>query len=1207
MKKLNYLIIVVLTIVFMGYIVFAQEIRINSYSQVQDDRPSYVPWEIIVKYKEEKMQVETHSTISIQSNNNSENNNITISSLGVQSIATKIDTTSEKLQIYSEMSNSDLEIKDAIDSLNIVVLKSSSDEDIYSIINDLKTQDNSIEYAEPNYIYYTTSIPSNDTHTGLLRGLHNYGQTIKWISSTIGEDIKRVNAMQIFSWNSNQNITWTIVAIIDNWVNYNHPDLHNQMWNWSSCNDHNWNPAWWCIHGYNFVDSTNDPMANYNSHGTHIAGTIAATMNNGTGIVGVNPNAKIMALKVGDWGSLYLNAILNAIQFAIHNWAKVINASFGWNTNNILLRNAIENFKDAWWLFITAAWNDGWNNNSKPTYPCNYDLDNIICVAATTQTGGLASFSNYWSNKVHVWAPGVNIYSTILWENETQLYEETFSNVVTGAIPIWWTHSLANRNVKENGINKERKDFGLSLFTNIWNKYENNMNSYIESSTINLSWYSSMLFRFSVKCETDGGIWDKLTLKFKQYNWIYTDILTVTWWTTPWTYTTIGIKTNHNVYFNENFKFRFYRQTDNSGQATGCWVDDINISYLTLGWNSNSYGYMDWTSMASPHVAWLASLTRNFRPDLSYSEIKEAIINNGDNLTSLSWKTINGKRINAYNTLSYLDDGYPPTIPELLAPTNGSVVTGSTVKFERTASIDTWVGLSKYYFELSTWEDFIWNSIYTGVYVESTWISLNNLDYWTYYWRVKSFDKINNDSNYSETWMFTKEWYHINTWFNTIDNAEPNQLYTSNTITLYWIMYSGITLNVSTGQYSINTWSNRLTWITGISTGYSGTKIQLALTSSISFNTITTWILYFGNQETAFSITTRNIKNTPENISFTSINNAEKDAIYTSNIVTITWLEVWHIFTASIDKWDLIINWNLVWTNSWIQNWDKLAIKLTSSSNYSTTVISTLTIGSWTYTYSITTKPNPNTGWGWGGGWWGGGWAIFPTLPTCQNSQLSCINWVRTKKTWISCEWGLLWWSCQIQTQNTQTGDLINTKNNNKIGNIVGSTFSTELNQAYLRAYANWITTKKSIQEANLDGNLIRSHTAKMISEFALMLWKTPNNELNCKFDDISDQSIEMKFYINLSCQLWLMWQNLSNFNPTWVVTRAQFGTMLSRVLRWDKYNNGSPYYQNHLNALKNTSIMTKIDEPYSNELRGRTMLMMLRTNNKIENNEIWF
>jgi len=78
------------------------------------------------------------------------------------------------------------------------------------------------------------------------------------------------------------------------------------------------------------------------------------------------------------------------------------------------------------------------------------------------------------------------------------------------------------------------------------------------------------------------------------------------------------------------------------------------------------------------------------------------------------------------------------------------------------------------------------------------------------------------------------------------------------------------------------------------------------------------------------------------------------------------------------------------------------------------------------------------------------------------------------------------------------------------------------------------------------------------------------------------------------------MWVGTNIFNPTAEVTRAQFGTVLSRSIRWDKYNTSIwNYYEKHLAALKKDNIMTKIENPLLKELRGRVMLMLMRVDEK--------
>lgn len=161
---------------------------------------------------------------------------------------------------------------------------------------------------------------------------------------------------------------------------------------------------------------------------------------------------------------------------------------------------------------------------------------------------------------------------------------------------------------------------------------------------------------------------------------------------------------------------------------------------------------------------------------------------------------------------------------------------------------------------------------------------------------------------------------------------------------------------------------------------------------------------------------------------------------------------------------------------------------------------------------------------------------------------------------------------------------------------VLGATYSDELEGAYDYAYSIGITTQPTIDSANMYGNLIRSHMAKMMVNYAKeVLGKTPDTSLTCEFTDIANQSEELQGYIKEACQLGLMGVGISAFNPNGVVTRAQFGTVLSRALYGDTYNGGDPYYVNHLNALKAAGIMNKIDNPNMPEVRGYVMLMMQR------------
>jgi hypothetical protein len=172
---------------------------------------------------------------------------------------------------------------------------------------------------------------------------------------------------------------------------------------------------------------------------------------------------------------------------------------------------------------------------------------------------------------------------------------------------------------------------------------------------------------------------------------------------------------------------------------------------------------------------------------------------------------------------------------------------------------------------------------------------------------------------------------------------------------------------------------------------------------------------------------------------------------------------------------------------------------------------------------------------------------------------------------------------------------------------FVGSTFlpglaqaetpDTELGHAYEWAHSKGITTMDTYEKANMYGAITRAEMAKMLSVYATeILGKTADTSKACEFSDIASVGGDLKDFIVKSCQLSVMGQNITAFRPYDTITRAEFGTALSRVLWGDTYNNGTPYYANHLNALKEAGIMKQIANADSTkEIRGYVMIMLQR------------
>ena len=273
-----------------------------------------------------------------------------------------------------------------------------------------------IEYIEPNYVIHINRTP-NDSSYAELWGMNNTGQT----GGSNDVDIDAPEAWDVTTGATGNSAI--VVGIVDTGINYNHPDLAENIWTnpneipGNGIDDDN-NGVIDDIHGYNAIDNSGDPLDDH-GHGSHCAGTIGGVGNDGSGVVGVNWNVKMLGLKflnAQGFGST-LDAV-EAIEYAIalKNSGvnlKVLNNSWGGDGFSQALLDAIEAAEEAGILFVAAAGNNGNNNDALPTYPANYDIENIISVAAIDHDGNLASFSNYGASTVDVAAPGVNILSTV--------------------------------------------------------------------------------------------------------------------------------------------------------------------------------------------------------------------------------------------------------------------------------------------------------------------------------------------------------------------------------------------------------------------------------------------------------------------------------------------------------------------------------------------------------------------------------------------------------------------------------------------------------------------------------------------------------------------------------------------------------------------------------------------------------------------------
>lgn len=260
------------------------------------------------------------------------------------------------------------------------------------ILKSVKALDNrdDLIYAGPNYIYESAEvITPNDTE---------YKAGKQWAI----KDIKLPEA-----WEITTGLSDIKVGIIDTGIDGTHEDLKNRL-----NND---------LHrDFRGAKVTNivSPF-DTDSHGTHVAGIIGAESNNTFGITGTCWDVNIVSLLVSENGAWYSDNAILAVDHATANNIQVLNYSGRVrdrdekiNVNDPAFEQSIRSYPG---LFVVAAGNENVNNDVSAQYPANYSLtlDNVISVGAIDNNNRKAEFSSYGEKTVNIYAPGVNIYSTL--------------------------------------------------------------------------------------------------------------------------------------------------------------------------------------------------------------------------------------------------------------------------------------------------------------------------------------------------------------------------------------------------------------------------------------------------------------------------------------------------------------------------------------------------------------------------------------------------------------------------------------------------------------------------------------------------------------------------------------------------------------------------------------------------------------------------
>jgi subtilisin family serine protease len=295
--------------------------------------------------------------------------------------------------------------------------------------------------VEPDYYVHAALAPNDPEYQhGLLWGLHNIGQN----GGTTDADIDAPE-----TWNYLTSAEDIIVAVVDSGIRTTHEDLADNLWVntreiANNGKDDDRNGFIDDVHGINAMDDNGD-LTDTMGHGTHIAGIIGATGNNGKGTVGVAWRVKIMTCKfLDEFGDGSVSDAIQCLDYARAKGADIVNISWVNADNSTALGSAFSKLRTAGILVAAAAGNGTQNIDGIPVYPPGYNFDNIITVTATTRTDALAGYANFGRTTVHLAAPGSDIYAP--WRSGDQDYAyyngtSMAAPFVAGALALLQAHN----------------------------------------------------------------------------------------------------------------------------------------------------------------------------------------------------------------------------------------------------------------------------------------------------------------------------------------------------------------------------------------------------------------------------------------------------------------------------------------------------------------------------------------------------------------------------------------------------------------------------------------------------------------------------------------------------------------------------------------------------------------------------------------------
>ncbi len=534
-----------------------------------------------------------------------------------------------------------------------------------------------IEYVEANPLRRPQALP-DDPLFPQQWSLRNTGQRVNGRIGPSGVDIAWEGARQRFAGRAP-----VTVAVIDTGVALQHPELVPVLWRNAgevpgNGIDDDANGFIDDVHGWDFFDEDADP-SDENGHGTLVASQIAAPADNGVGIAGVAPTARIMALRILDDFGFSRPAtaldLIRATTYAAENGARIVNLSLG---GGAFSRSELDQFVwlDARGVLASVAAGNGGSdglgddNDAVPVYPASYDVPNIVSVAALDRSGRLASFSNFGAGSVDLAAPGIDVIGAGL-AREVVFVEdfEDFDRVATSWSTFQFCRACPPWAIYED-------DFGNAWATD---SFGTDAQPFAFYQPLTDSWLLSPWIRLpEVGPRLDFRAWWELAA--------FSDIAGVAVSMAPGdpppatSFELLGavvgtasslppeagasagtvLAGDLSPYAGQDVRLRFRIFSDDVFEADGIYIDDVVVSGVAGGSSGEvPFQTLSGTSFAAPLVAGVAALMMSQQPSLTHRQVVERMLAAARPVPLLAGRVRTGGRLDAEQALVLVPEPAP--------------------------------------------------------------------------------------------------------------------------------------------------------------------------------------------------------------------------------------------------------------------------------------------------------------------------------------------------------------------------------------------------------------------------------------------------------------------------------------------------------------------------------------------------------------------